>query len=60
MIISGLINLILEIFRLLTAPINIPSMPDGIRDALQTALEYMSTGLAILGSFTHLPYLTIL
>lgn len=60
MIIEGVINVLLAVFRALTAPINIASMPEGVRDALETALEYISAGFGIVGQFTHLSYLVVL
>lgn len=60
MIIEGLIRVLLNVFSILTAPIDIPNMPAGVQTALSTALEYMSAGFGIVGQFTNLGYLLVL
>lgn len=60
MIIKLLLELVYQIFNVLTLPINIPELPSEINDIIQTIIEYVGTGLAILQNYTHLSYLLIL
>lgn len=60
MIIKALIDIIYNVFSLLTTPINIPSMPEGVQDALNSFLEWMTVGLQLLANYTHLGYLVSL
>lgn len=60
MIIQALINLVITVFGILTAPISIPNMPQAVKDILSTALEYMATGMKIVGNFVDMPTLLLL
>lgn len=60
MIIETLLNLIYNVFSVLTLPINIPSLPEEIHSFIQTALEYISTGVSLLANYTHIEYLLIM
>lgn len=60
MIIEALMNLILNVFSLLTSPINIPSMPADVETYLSNFLEYMEMGLQVLAVYTPLEYLLVL
>lgn len=60
MIISALMKLIYTVISLLTSFISIPSLPDGVSAAMDTALEYIGLGLGILSNYTHLDYLLVL
>lgn len=60
MIIKALLDLIYSVFSLLTAPISIPGMPDEVKEFVATALDYIGTGIALLGNFTDIQYLLIL
>lgn len=60
MIIKGLMELIYNLFALLTAPINIPSLPDDVKSMITTALEYIQMGLGLLANWTDLSYLLVL
>lgn len=60
MIIKGLLDLIYNIFGLLTFPINIPDMPPQVETYISMALEYINMGLGILSNYTHLSYLLTL
>lgn len=60
MIVEALMNLLLSVFRLLTSPINIPSMPEAVSGYLTDFLGYIQTGLQILAVFTPLEYLLVL
>lgn len=60
MIIKLLLQLVYQIFNVLTLPINIPDLPTEINGVITTIIEYVGTGLAILENYTHLSYLLIL
>ena len=60
MIIQALLDLVYGVFYLLTTPINIPSLPDGVTSAIQTAVDYMASGAGLIANWTHLPYLLTL
>ena len=60
MIIKALIELIIGVFRVLTLPISIPSMPDGVKEFIATALDYMTTGIAVLSNYCDINYLLVL
>ncbi len=60
MIVEALMNLLLNVFSLLTSPINIPKMPDEVATYLSSFLEYLETGLQILAVYTPLEYLLVL
>lgn len=60
MLINMLLELIYGVFSVLTSPINIPSFPDGVQQAMAQFLEYLSFGVAILANYTHLSYLLAL
>lgn len=60
MIVEALMNLLLSVFRLLTSPINIPSMPDEVATYLANFLEYIEMGLRIVAVYTPLEYLLVL
>lgn len=60
MIIKLLLQLVYQIFNVLTLPINIPDLPAEINNVITTIIQYVGTGLAILENYTHLSYLLIL
>lgn len=60
MIIKALMELVYNLFALLTTPINIPGLPDGVADMISSALEYIRTGLMLLANWTDLGYLLTL
>lgn len=60
MLVNLLLDLIFGIFKLLTLPISIPSMPEGVKDALASFLEYIAMGISILGNFFDMSYILIL
>lgn len=60
MIIKLLLQLVYQIFNVLTLPINIPDLPGEINNVITTIIQYVGTGLAILENYTHLSYLLIL
>lgn len=60
MIIKLLLDLIYTIFSVLTAPINIPDLPEQINGIVQSLIEYIGTGLGILSNYTHVSYLLTL
>lgn len=60
MIIDALISLLYSVFYILTLPIQIPSFPDTVKTFLATAIDYMSSGVAIVGQFLDMEYLFLL
>lgn len=60
MIIMGLMNLVYNLFSLLTAAINIPSLPGSISTVMDMLLGALSTGLGLLACYCHLDYLLVL
>lgn len=60
MIIEAILTVIYNVFRLLTAPINIPSMPSGVQSVMADFLEWVQVGLQIVATYTHEGYLLTL
>lgn len=60
MIIKMLLNVIYQLFKVLTAAINIPALPEGIATVISDMCGYVSSGLAILAAYVDLPYLLVL
>lgn len=60
MIIKGILDIIYNIFSALTLAINLPSLPDGVRDVLSATVEYIATGISILSNFCDINYLLVL
>lgn len=60
MLIKAILDVVYAIFSVLTAPINIPAMPDSVSTIMADALEYIRVGLQIVASYTHLSYLLVL
>lgn len=60
MIINVLLDLIYGVFSLLTAPIDIPGMPEEVSQVIGTMLEYVSMGISFMGNFVNMPYLLVL
>ena len=48
MIISLIMDILYSSVALLTAPINIPSLPEGVQDVVNQYLGYISDGMTIL------------
>lgn len=57
MIIELLMNLIYTVFEFLTTPIDIPDLPFSFSTTLDTAFEYIYSGIGILTNYTHYQYL---
>lgn len=57
MLIEKLLELIVSAFATLFGPIDIPPLPDEVHTIMAQVMEYITTGLEILGNWTHLPYL---
>lgn len=57
MIIKALLDLLYGVFALLTAPINIPGLPDQAFQAVSNVTKYMLTGFAIVGAYVDINYL---
>lgn len=60
MIIEALMDVVYMLVSLLTAPISIPSMPEGVSDVLNSMLEYIGVGIGLLANWTDLGYLILL
>lgn len=57
MIIQALIDIIYSVFSILTLPISIPAMPDSVKQFIGTALDYITSGIALVGNFVDMAYL---
>lgn len=60
MILKLLNDIVYGLVWLLTAPMNIPSLPDGVNGVLETSLEYIGTGIGIIGAYIDIGYLLAL
>lgn len=60
MIINALLSLLHSVLSILTSFISIPSLPDDIKSFISKALEFMLSGLNILGNYFDLNYLLML
>lgn len=49
--------LIFSVFSVLTAPLNIPGVPVGVKEVIAMTLDYIGEGLGILAVYTDMPYL---
>lgn len=60
MIVLALMDVIYLLFELLTMPISIPGLPEGVADVVSSALEYISVGVALLANYCDIGYLVTL
>lgn len=60
MIVELLLSFAFILLGLLTAPINLPSMPDGVLGVITTYTQYLVDGLTILNCYVDLQYLLTL
>lgn len=60
MLVELLFNFVYLIFYTLTVVIKVPAMPIKVTELLGVLVEYVSTGIAILGNYCDMPYLLIL
>lgn len=60
MIIEALMNVVYALFELLTLPISIPGLPEGVRDVVAGALDFISVGVALLANYCDIGYLVTL
>lgn len=60
MIIEVLMNLVYYLFEFLTLPISIPGLPEGVRDVITGALDFISVGVALLANYCDIGYLVTL
>ena len=60
MIIKLLMDLLYSVFSVLTLPIKIPGMPDSVREFVAVSIDYISTGISLLGNFVDIGFLLIL
>lgn len=60
MIVEMLLSFAFILLGLLTAPINLPDMPDGVLGVITTYTQYLIDGLTILNCYVDLQYLLTL
>lgn len=60
MIVLALMDVIYLLFELLTMPISIPGLPEGVSDVISGALDYISVGIALLANYCDIGYLVTL
>ena len=60
MIIEALLNVVYGLFELLTMPISIPGLPEGVQTVISGAFEYISVGVALLANYCDVGYLVTL
>lgn len=60
MIVEGIFYAILKILSALMSVINLPGMPDGVRDLLITFTGYLTTGIALVANYVDVEYLLTL
>lgn len=60
MIIQAILTVIYNVFKVLTAPIDIPSMPENVQSVMSEFLEWVQVGLQIVATYTHENYLLVL
>lgn len=60
MIIEALLDLLFNIFKLLTAMINIPQLPSKVMEILDTLFGYIQAGLSVLANFIDLDFALLL
>lgn len=57
MIIKALLDLLYGVFFLLTAPINIPQLPQQAVSSITAITQYLVTGISIIGCYVDIQYL---
>lgn len=60
MIIELLLNIVYGILSVLTLALKFPAMPVKVVEIVATALDYITSGIAIVGSYVDMSYLLIL
>ena len=60
MIVELLLSFAFVLLSLLTAPINLPDLPQGVLQTITTYLQYLTDGLVILDCYVDLQYLLVL
>lgn len=60
MLVEALFNLVYLIFQILTTVVSVPAMPAKVTEVLGVLIEYVSTGIAILGNYCDMSYLLAL
>ena len=60
MIVELLLSFAFVLLSLLTAPINLPDLPQGVLQTITTYLQYLTDGLVILNCYVDLQYLLVL
>ena len=57
MIVKLLLNILYSIFSVLTLPLEFPSMPVKVVEIFATVLDYITSGIAMLGTYIDMGYL---
>ena len=60
MIIEGLLQAILTIFSALMSVINIPALPESVREIMGTFTGYIATGISLVANYVDISYLLTL
>lgn len=60
MIIEALMQLVFNLFALLTLPISIPSLPEEVSVVIESFLEYLQTGILLFAAYFDIGYLMLL
>lgn len=60
MIINLLLNIVFTIFSILTIPMQIPSMPESVKEIVAAATDYLVSGVSFLSVYFDMNYLLML
>lgn len=60
MIIEALMQLVFNLFSLLTLPISIPSLPAEVGDVMQSFIEYLHIGISMFAAYFDIGYIMLL
>lgn len=57
MLIEALLSHWVSIFDMFFGAVNIPPLSDDVRAIMEQIMQYIRSGMELLGNWTHLPYL---
>lgn len=60
MILEMIMNVVHLVFKLLTTPIKLPSLPSGVEESLNYYADFLTGGVKVLGYYFDLSYLLTL
>ncbi len=60
MLVESLLDLMFDVFCFFFGDVSVPDFPDEVLNVLLSIEEYLSSGLAFVAAYTHLPYLLTL